>query len=75
MPTKRSGMAGAVSNGRIYVIGGGNRTTILSTNEAYNPGSNTWTTLTPMPTARVGACAEAVGSTIHVLGGTAPGST
>jgi N-acetylneuraminic acid mutarotase len=61
------------NDGRIYVFGGARdasgRTNEDST-EAYDPSTDTWQTLAPMPTARYGASA-AVGrdGRIYVIGG------
>ena len=53
MPTARSNLGVAVVNGKIYAIGGTSGTkTVLGTNEAYDPKTNTWSTKTPMPTPR-----------------------
>src|SRR5207249_2121084 len=61
MPTARVFLAAvAGADGRIYAIGGFNYfglnngvdAVALNTVEAYNPASNSWSTLAPMPTAR-----------------------
>jgi len=52
MPTPRSNFGLAVVNKKIYAIGGSNDTTILATNEMYNPETDTWTTKTSIPTPR-----------------------
>ena len=39
-------------NNQIYAIGGQDNGNYLSTVEVYEPFGNTWTTRTPMPTAR-----------------------
>ncbi|MAG35304.1 MAG: hypothetical protein CL878_03520, partial [Dehalococcoidia bacterium] len=56
MPTARQMVAlVAAPKGKLFAIGGetGNATGQLSTVEAYDPATNTWTTgLAPMPTAR-----------------------
>ena len=76
MPTARSGIAAAVSGGRVFIFGGESTTGTFNLNEAYDPGKNVWTTMSPMPTARHGLGAAAVGDTIYVLsGGPQPGAT
>ena len=55
MSVSRDLLAAAASNGKIYALGG--RTShvpfiLKSTVEEYDPGSNTWTTKSPMGTAR-----------------------
>jgi N-acetylneuraminic acid mutarotase len=67
--------SGAVTgpDGRIYVFGGqsgADGSIIANTVEAYSPGTNTWTILAPMPTARANLAA-AIGNDgrIYVIGG------
>jgi len=76
MATARWGLTAATgSDGSIYVAGGCTGTPcdpahFLNTVEAYNPSTNTWRTVAPMPTSRV--YAQAVSTTdghIIVLGG------
>jgi large repetitive protein len=54
LPTLRGGFATAVFGTEVAVIGGEGGGATFNTVEAYNTGSNTWRTLTPMPTARHG---------------------
>jgi hypothetical protein len=86
MPTPRAAFAAVTGlDGRIYAIGGlrhGNRevdlpSTILATVEAYDPATNTWSTMAPMPTPRYNLTAVVVADgSIYTLGGDAylPGS-
>lgn len=83
MPTARGSALAAVVNGKIYVIGGASvhpgakieslsATTphrSMSTNEMYDPASNTWKERSPMPTARNHAAIGMVNGKIYVLGG------
>lgn len=83
MPTARTAAVAAEVGGRIYVIGGasvhpGARIVSLepnvphrslTTNEAYDPATNTWQARSPMPTARNHAAAGVVGGRIYVIGG------
>jgi N-acetylneuraminic acid mutarotase len=72
MPTSRGGAAGAVSGGRLYVIGGegsGSGSGVFAQAEVYHAASGYWTTLTPMVTPRHGTGAAVVGSAIIVPGG------
>jgi hypothetical protein len=41
--------------------------------ESYDPVSNTWQQHPPLPTPKHGIWASVIGSTIHLLGGTAQG--
>jgi N-acetylneuraminic acid mutarotase len=54
LPTLRSGTATAVFGTEIAVIGGERSGATFSTVEAYDTATNTWRTLTSMPTARHG---------------------
>ena len=54
LPTLRGGFATAVFGSEIAVIGGEGGGSTFDTVEAYDTASNTWRTLTPMPTARHG---------------------
>jgi N-acetylneuraminic acid mutarotase len=71
MPTGRLGLATAVVDGKIYVIGGypyanGDR---MATNEVYDPKTNTWATRAPLPTSRCWMPASTVNGKIYVFGG------
>jgi N-acetylneuraminic acid mutarotase len=54
LPTLRGGFATAVFGTEIAVIGGEGGGSTFDTVEGYNTATNTWRTLTPMPTARHG---------------------
>ena len=65
-------------NGRLYAIGGrvnGNYASNLDVNEAYNPQSNRWERLSPIPTARSGIAAVVLAGRIFVVGGEATTGT
>ena len=73
LPTGRSGHAGAVVRGCLYVFGGeGNPSTasgVFRENEAYDPRTNTWESLAPMPVPRHGIGAAVIGDRIYLPGG------
>src|SRR2546428_731783 len=58
MPTPRSGVGVAVLNGRMHVLGGeayiNDLVGTYKTHEAYDPKTNAWERLPPMPTPRHG---------------------
>ena len=71
--TTRAWEAGAVkgSDGRIYLIGGegsgsGNPLNLV---QIYDPGTNSWTMGSPMPTARYQLGVAMVGGFIYAIGG------
>lgn len=76
LSTVRSSMAAGVINGKLYVAGG--KTPIsgivvpcqpVNVLEIYDPATNTWTTKTPMPTARQEAGAGVIDGKLYVVGG------
>ncbi len=73
MPTGRSGHGAAVVRGCVYVFGGeGNAARpdgVFPQNEVYDPRTDRWETMAPMPTPRHGIGAVAVGDRIFVPGG------
>ena len=74
MPTQRDHSGSALVNDKIFVIGGrqpwgGPLFKNLDKNEMYDPKSNTWSTLAPLPTNRSGISAVSFDGKIYVLGG------
>jgi N-acetylneuraminic acid mutarotase len=73
MPTGRGGAAGSVLDGRLFVAGGIlaplYTDLIKETVEAYDPETNTWSTESSMPTARLSPAGGVVDDTLYVVGG------
>ncbi|MCB9733968.1 MAG: kelch repeat-containing protein [Deltaproteobacteria bacterium] len=73
MPTPRGGTAAAVVGGRVVVLGGEgdptNATGVFADVEVYDPATDTWSRLAPMPTPRHGTGAAALGGVVYVPGG------
>jgi N-acetylneuraminic acid mutarotase len=76
MPTPRGDlMAVAGADGKLYAIGGWNARNSsndaipLSTVEAYDPATNTWATMAPMPTPRFQLAGAVLGVNIYAIGG------
>jgi hypothetical protein len=74
LPTPREGLSVGVANGVLYAVGGLNGDPNspgghLSTVEAYDPVTNTWTTKAPMPTARSFLAIGVVGGALYATGG------
>ena len=58
-----------VVNGKIYVIGGWNGYSAQSRVAVYDPSTNSWSTETPMPTARYSLGFAVVANRIYAIGG------
>jgi N-acetylneuraminic acid mutarotase len=74
MPTARSGVAGGVYNGKIYVAGGEFQNDKIMAAfrafEAYDPATNTWEGSLPrMRIPRHGFAGAVIGDQLHVVGG------
>jgi N-acetylneuraminic acid mutarotase len=73
MPTARSGGAAGTDGRLIYVAGGEVTTTQLvgayRAVEAYNPATNSWITLPPMPMPRHGVAGAVIGNRFHLVSG------
>ncbi len=68
MPTPRGALAAVVVEGRIYAVGGKDRTDTGAL-EVYDPAGDSWKRLRPMPTPRNHIAAEVVDGRIYVFGG------
>src|SRR5690349_17864574 len=73
MANARSAGAGGVCRGRLYITGGeyqdpGMMATFRSL-EAYDPATNSWQMLPPMPVSRHGLAGAVVGSRLHMVSG------
>jgi N-acetylneuraminic acid mutarotase len=70
LPTRAEAAYGDTTHGGfLYVIGGENSAGVLSDLQRYDPVTDTWVTLTSMPTARAGAAAAVIDDGIFVIGG------
>ena len=75
MPTARRRTSAGVIDGKLYVVGGVGKTEVgenqvdLGTLEVYDPITDTWATLAPMPTPRVTASAGVIDGKLYVVGG------
>lgn len=65
MPTARWGAGCVEAGGRLYVISGNSSTN----NEVYNPGTNSWTVLAPIPIFTAYPQMASWNGKIYVLGG------
>ena len=64
MPTPELGVEANVVNGRIYIIGGSNNSTI---NQVYDPAVDSWTTKTSVPNPAPIYSTAVVGDNIYVF--------
>lgn len=68
--TPRHSFGSAVLDGKWVVAGGmDSQGNILDSVEAYDPAQNTWTTLTPMPKARVHLALASLNGRLFAIGG------
>ena len=66
----RQEVAAAAANGKLYLIGGiGQDRAILDSVEEYDPATNTWRFVAPLPQPLHHAAAATVGDAIYVIGG------
>ncbi|MDR2707241.1 MAG: hypothetical protein LBB87_00620 [Nitrososphaerota archaeon] len=76
MNQARFGLGVVAADGKIYAIGGAtaedmfHNSFAVGTNECYDPKTDTWVTLEPMPTPRTGFAIAAYQSKIYCMGGT-----
>jgi N-acetylneuraminic acid mutarotase len=69
-------MTATVVEGKIYVFGGEGAAGTFNDNEAYDPASDLWRAMVPMPTARHGLGSAVVQGRIYVIsGGPNPGGS
>ena len=73
MPTARSGGAWGTDGRRIYVAGGEVTTKelvgVFRGIEAYEPATNSWTTMPSMPMPRHGVAGAVIGNRFHLVSG------
>ena len=69
LPTERGGFASAVPGNEILVIGGEGGGNTYGAVEAYNPETNTWRELTPMPIPRHGIQAAVCNGGVYLAAG------
>ena len=69
----RSALPAGVYGGRIYIAGGEFQDTrmmvMFRVVEAYDPATNTWSTMPSLPVSRHGLAGGMIGNHFHVVGG------
>ncbi len=73
MPTKRGALATGVIDGKIYAVGGASRQPFrlrnTNANEVYDPKSNAWKKLAPIPTPRDHLTVSVAHGLLFAIGG------
>ncbi len=69
MPTARGGCAHGAIDGLLICASGETDVAVVRETEAYDPVSDTWTTLAPMLTPRAGTSGAVLSGALHVPGG------
>ena len=76
MPTARQHLVAVAAGDHVYCLGGRDARSASGTpyvvNERYDPASDSWMTMAPMPTARSAMGVAAFRGRLHVAGGEAP---
>jgi N-acetylneuraminic acid mutarotase len=69
MPTPRGALSVTEHDGKLYAIGGYDRTANSAAVEVYDPERNTWTERAPLPTPRDHLAAATVSGKVYAIGG------
>lgn len=74
MPTARVAPGAGVIGGKLYVVGGSTASSlqplqVYDTLEVYDPGTDTWTSMSPMPTPRYGPGTGVIDGRLYAAGG------
>lgn len=69
MPTGRGALSVTVHEGKLYAIGGYDRSTNIAAVEVYDPDRNVWTSRVPLPTPRDHLATATVSGKIYAIGG------
>ncbi|WNM57337.1 Kelch repeat-containing protein [Candidatus Nitrospira allomarina] len=69
MPTPRGALSVAQHDGKLYAIGGYDRTANSAAVEVFDPERNAWTMRAPLPTPRDHLAAATVSGNIYAIGG------
>lgn len=73
MPTPRGALAAGIVDGKLFAIGGANKKNFrlinTNANEMYDPESDQWTSLAPLPTPRDHLTVSSFNGKIYAIGG------
>jgi hypothetical protein len=73
MPIAAKNLAAGSLNGLIYAVGGDNDFNVFSSNQAYDPATDTWTIKASMPTPRNFLAVGVVNDILYAIGGAGDG--
>jgi N-acetylneuraminic acid mutarotase len=69
LPAPRGGHAATVLNGKIHIVGGGNSRSTIADHTVFDPDTNTWSELAPLPRAEGSPALVAFGHKLYAIGG------
>jgi N-acetylneuraminic acid mutarotase len=69
MPNPRGGHVAVVLDSKIHLLGGGNSSSTIPDHSQYDPITNQWQELAPLPRAEGSPAATVVDGKIYVIGG------
>ena len=69
MPTPRGALSVTEHEGKLYAIGGYDRTANSAAVEVYDPAGNTWASRAPLPTPRDHLATATVSGKVYAIGG------
>ena len=69
LPRPRGGLAAAVLDGRIHVIGGGNSESTVADHSVYDPAADRWSELAPLPRSLGSPAAVIHAGSLYSIGG------
>jgi N-acetylneuraminic acid mutarotase len=69
LPRPRGGLAAAVLDGRIHVIGGGNSQSTIADHSVYDPAADRWSELAPLPRSLGSPAAVVQAGSLYSIGG------
>ena len=69
MPTARGALSVTVHEGKLYAIGGYDRSANIAAVEVYDPDQNVWTSRAPLPTPRDHLATATVSGKVYAIGG------
>ena len=75
LPLPRYGAAGAVLDGKLYLIGGRTHSGLTDRVDRYDPLTGTWSTVAPLPQPRAFGFAATLNGRIYFSGGQGMGNT